>query len=40
MTLNIKIAKLLHEHQIYLIEDDVYEELFYGGQKTTFDEIF
>ena len=28
-----KIAKLLHEHQIYLIEDDVYEELYYGGQK-------
>lgn len=28
-----KIAKLLHEHQIYLIEDDVYRELFYHGQK-------
>lgn len=28
-----KIAKLLHEHQIYLIEDDVYEELYYGGQN-------
>ena len=28
-----KIAKLLHEHQIHLIEDDVYEELFYGNQK-------
>lgn len=28
-----QIAKLLHEHQIYLIEDDVYEELFYHGSK-------
>lgn len=28
-----QIAKLLHEHQIYLIEDDVYEELFYRGTK-------
>ncbi|MBJ9985737.1 PLP-dependent aminotransferase family protein [Acinetobacter sp. S40] len=28
-----KIAKLLHEHKIYLIEDDVYEELFYGMHK-------
>ncbi|WP_151980897.1 aminotransferase-like domain-containing protein [Acinetobacter guerrae] len=28
-----KIAKRLHEHQIHLIEDDVYEELFYGMNK-------
>ncbi|AOA58931.1 aminotransferase-like domain-containing protein [Acinetobacter larvae] len=28
-----KIAKLLHQHQIHLIEDDVYEELFYGSKK-------
>ncbi len=28
-----QIAKLLHEYQIYLIEDDVYEELFYRGAK-------
>ncbi len=28
-----QIAQLLHEHQIHLIEDDVYEELFYGAQK-------
>lgn len=28
-----EIAKLLHEYQIYLIEDDVYEEMYYGGKK-------
>ena len=28
-----KIAKLLHQYQIHLIEDDVYEELFYGNRK-------
>lgn len=31
--IKFQIAKLLHEHQIYLIEDDVYEELFYRGTK-------
>ncbi len=34
-----KIAKLLHEHQIYLIEDDVYED-FLWRPKTTFNEVF
>lgn len=28
-----KIARLLHEHQIHMIEDDVYDEMFYGSQK-------
>lgn len=31
--IKFQIAKLLHEHQIYLIEDDVYDELFYHGTK-------
>ncbi|MFU8925039.1 PLP-dependent aminotransferase family protein [Acinetobacter puyangensis] len=31
--IKFQIAKLLHEYQIYLIEDDVYEELFYRGTK-------
>lgn len=28
-----KIADLLHEYHVYLIEDDVYQELSYGGNK-------
>ena len=28
-----KIAQLLSMHEVYLIEDDVYEELYYGHQK-------
>lgn len=28
-----KLAKILHDHQIHLIEDDVYEELYYGNKK-------
>lgn len=28
-----RIAALLVQHQIYLIEDDVYEELYYRGEK-------
>lgn len=28
-----KLAKLLHDYQIHLIEDDVYEELYYGSKK-------
>ncbi|CAB1221717.1 PLP-dependent aminotransferase family protein [Acinetobacter bouvetii] len=28
-----KIAELLHQHDIYLIEDDVYEELYFGKTK-------
>ena len=28
-----KIAELLHQYQVHLIEDDVYEELFYGVNK-------
>lgn len=31
--IKFQIAKLLHEHQVYLIEDDVYQELYYGAQK-------
>ncbi|MBO3652634.1 PLP-dependent aminotransferase family protein [Acinetobacter bereziniae] len=31
--IKLKLAKLLHTHQIYLIEDDVYEELYYGQKK-------
>lgn len=32
-SIKARIAALLHEYQIYLIEDDVYQELSYGGQK-------
>ena len=28
-----KLAKLLETYQVYLIEDDVYEELYYGNKK-------
>ncbi|EPF74265.1 aminotransferase-like domain-containing protein [Acinetobacter rudis] len=28
-----RLAKLLHDYQIQLIEDDVYEELYYGSKK-------
>ncbi|WP_130803207.1 PLP-dependent aminotransferase family protein [Acinetobacter ihumii] len=28
-----KIAELLHQYQVCLIEDDVYEELYYGANK-------
>lgn len=28
-----KIADLLDQHQVYLIEDDVYEELYFGQQR-------
>lgn len=28
-----RIAELLEEYQVYLIEDDVYQELYYGAQK-------
>lgn len=28
-----ELAQILHEHQIYLIEDDVYEELYFGHKK-------
>jgi len=31
--LKLELAKLLHEHQIYLIEDDVYEELYFDHKK-------
>ncbi|CAG68854.1 putative bifunctional protein [Includes: putative transcriptional regulator (GntR family); putative amino transferase] [Acinetobacter baylyi ADP1] len=31
--IKFKIAKLLHQHHIHLIEDDVYEELFDGLNK-------
>lgn len=31
--IKFELAKLLHEHEIYLIEDDVYEELFYDQKK-------
>lgn len=31
--IKFEIAKLLHEHQVYMIEDDVYQELYYGAQK-------
>lgn len=29
----LQLAKLLHKHQIYLIEDDVYEELYFNNKK-------
>lgn len=28
-----KLAQLLYQHDVYLIEDDVYEELYYGHRK-------
>ena len=28
-----KLAKILHDHKVYLIEDDVYEELYFGHKK-------
>ena len=28
-----ELARLLHQYQVYLIEDDVYEELYYGSKK-------
>lgn len=31
--IKLKLAKILHQHQIHLIEDDVYEELYYGNKK-------
>ncbi|MCU4413126.1 PLP-dependent aminotransferase family protein [Acinetobacter sp. WU_MDCI_Axc73] len=31
--IKFELAKLLHEQKIYLIEDDVYEELYYGQKK-------
>ena len=31
--IKLQLAQLLHEHQIYLIEDDVYEELYHGHKK-------
>ena len=31
--IKLKIAKLLNQYQIYLIEDDVYEELYYDQKK-------
>ncbi|CAM2956435.1 PLP-dependent aminotransferase family protein [Acinetobacter celticus] len=31
--IKLQLAKLLQEHQIYLIEDDVYEELYFGHKK-------
>lgn len=31
--IKFELAKLLHEHEIYLIEDDVYEELYYDQKK-------
>lgn len=31
--IKIKIAELLEQYQVYLIEDDVYEELYYWGEK-------
>ncbi|MBF7683632.1 PLP-dependent aminotransferase family protein [Acinetobacter sp. B5B] len=31
--LKLKLAQLLHHHKIYLIEDDVYEELYYDTKK-------
>lgn len=31
--IKIKLVQLLHEHQIYLIEDDVYEELYFENKK-------
>lgn len=31
--IKLKLAKLLNQYQIYLIEDDVYEELYYDQKK-------
>ena len=31
--IKFKLAQLLAKHQIYMIEDDVYEELYYGHKK-------
>ena len=31
--IKLQLAKILQEHQIYLIEDDVYEELYYDHKK-------
>lgn len=31
--IKFELAKLLHEHEIYLIEDDVYEELYFDQKK-------
>ena len=31
--IKFELAKLLHQHEIYLIEDDVYEELYYDQKK-------
>lgn len=31
--IKLRLAKILHQHQIHLIEDDVYEELYYGNKK-------
>ena len=38
--IKLKLAKLLNQYQIYLIEDDVYEELYYDQKKTPLDEVF
>lgn len=31
--IKVNLAQILHKHHIYLIEDDVYEELHYSSQK-------
>ncbi|CAM4112773.1 aminotransferase-like domain-containing protein [Acinetobacter pragensis] len=31
--IKFELAKLLHQHEIYLIEDDVYEELYFDQKK-------
>jgi len=31
--IKFELAKLLHQHEIYLIEDDVYEELYYDQKR-------
>ncbi|MEB3766427.1 PLP-dependent aminotransferase family protein [Acinetobacter sp. MD2] len=31
--IKLKISQILQQHQVYLIEDDVYEELYYGHTK-------
>lgn len=31
--IKIQLAEILHQHEVYLIEDDVYEELYYGQKK-------
>lgn len=31
--IKLKIAELLHQYQVHLIEDDVYEEMYFGQQK-------